>query len=75
MIALVGSAAGFIRLAERKYKIPAPELMHRLLGEEKAPPEVIGAVSFVVFALVVLMVGIYCWMKIPRAASSFNPAP
>ena len=74
-IALVGSAAGFLKLASRKYQVSYAELMHRLLSQEKAPPEVIGAVSFVVFALVVMMVGLWCYLKLPRAATSFNPAP
>jgi hypothetical protein len=51
------------------------ELIHKLLSEEKAPPEVIGAVSFVIFAIALLMLAGWCWWFLPRAPQTFSPNP
>ena len=73
--ALVGGAYGSFRVAVARYHMSHLELIHKLLSEEKAPPEVIGAVSFVIFALALLMLAGWCWWFLPRAPQTFSPNP
>ncbi len=72
---LVGGAYGSLQLAVRKYSQSHLQLLHKLVSEEKAPPEVVGAVSFVTFALAIVLLAGWCYWMLPRAAATFNPNP
>lgn len=74
-MALIGGAYGSLRLATVKYDRPYFALLLDLISEEKAKPEVVGAVSFVTFGLAVLMVAGWCWLFLPRAPQTFSPNP
>ena len=50
-------------------------LLHQLVTEEKAPAEAVGAVSFVVFGLSVLLLWGWCWWNLPRDPKTFNANP
>ena len=51
------------------------QLWSELIGEERAPPEVLGAVSFTVFATSVVLLYLWCLWTLPRSPQTFNPNP
>jgi hypothetical protein len=73
--AMFGGAYTSLRYAVAKHRMSHLELLHELVGEEKAKPEVVGAVSFLVFGLAVFMVAVWCWWFLPRAPQTFNQNP
>lgn len=72
---LVGGAYGSLKYATLRYHVGYGELLHKLIGEDKAPPEVVGAVSFFIFALALMMLAGWCWWNLPRAPQTFSPNP
>ena len=73
---LVAGAYGWLKVAAyRNPGVAKWELLHRLVTEEKAPPEVVGGASMLVFALSVLLLAGWCWWTLPRAPQGFNPNP
>jgi hypothetical protein len=74
-LVLFGSAYGSLRFAVARYQKSHLDLLVKLVSEEQAPPEVVGALSFIIFGITVLMLFGYCWFKLPRAANTFNPNP
>ncbi|MGL6073008.1 MAG: hypothetical protein ACRC8S_02480 [Fimbriiglobus sp.] len=75
-LTLIGGAYGSLRIAAlRNPGTTQLQLLHKLVSEEKAPAEVVGAMSLVVFAASILLLFGYCWLKLPRAAQTFNPNP
>jgi hypothetical protein len=51
------------------------ELLSALFTKQAAEPQAVGAVSFVVFALAVLLLWAWCWWNLPRDPKTFNPNP
>lgn len=51
------------------------ELLTALFTKQAAEPQAVGAVSFVVFALAVLLLWGWCWWHLPRDPKTFNPNP
>jgi hypothetical protein len=74
-LTLFGGAYGSLRFASAKHKETYLELLHDLVGREQAKPEVIGAVSFIVFGLAIALLYFWCWWTLPRAPQTFNPNP
>ncbi len=74
-VALIGGAYTSLKYATLKHHETYFELLYDLLGKEKAKPEVVGAVSFIVFGLAVTMTYLWCWWFLPRAPQTFNPNP
>lgn len=75
-LTLIGAAYGSLRFARiRNPGLTQVELLQRLVTEEKAPAEVVGGMSLLVFALTVLMLYGWCWWNLPRAPQGFNPNP
>lgn len=77
-VALIGGAYGSLRIAAFKYGDKGEtqlSLLHKLLSEEKAPPEIVGGLSLLTFGLAVLMTFAWCWLFLPRAPQTFNPNP
>lgn len=72
---LIGGAYTSLTLAHRKYHLEFGELLRKLVSEEKAPPEVVGAVSFVIFAAAIMLLASWCWMRLPRGPGTFSPNP
>ena len=72
---LMGGAYTALLAATRKYQESHLELLLDLVRQEKAKPEVVGAVSFVTFGLAVVMLAGWCWWFLPRAPQTFNPNP
>ncbi len=74
-LALIGGAYTSLKYATLKHQETYLELVYDLVGKEKAKPEVVGAVSFIVFGLAVTMTYLWCWWFLPRAPQTFNPNP
>lgn len=70
--ALLLSAGALLQRAETKYDVSVPELLRKLVREEKAPPEVIGAMSFALFAVTMALVYVWCRQFLPRAPETFS---
>lgn len=51
------------------------ELLHALVSQEKAVPQAVGAVSFVVFGLAVLILWVWCVWRLPRDPRTFSQNP
>lgn len=51
------------------------ELLRALVSQEKAVPQAVGAVSFVVFGLAVLMLWVWCVWRLPRDPRTFSQNP
>ena len=68
---LVVVAAALTHRASLKYHADVPELLEKLVREEKAPAEVIGAVSCVLFALALVLVYVWCRQFLPRDPRTF----
>jgi hypothetical protein len=73
--ALIGGMYGLLRFAVAKYQKGYAELLQKLITEEKAPPEVMGALTFVTIGAAVLMLAAWCWWFLPRAPQTFSPNP
>jgi hypothetical protein len=74
-MALIAGSYSSLQMAARKYQKGHLALLHDLVGEEKAKPEVIGAVTLIIFGLAVLLTFIWCWWFIPRGPQTFNANP
>ena len=74
-VTLIGGAYASLQYAVRRYQVGHLELLRDLVREEKAKPEIIGAVSFLIFALAILMLVFWCWYYLPRAPQTFSPNP
>ena len=73
---LVAGAYGWLRVAAlRNPGSTQFELLHRLVTEEKAPPEVVGGASMLVFAGSIVLLAGWCWWTLPRAPQTFNANP
>ena len=64
-----------LRYAAYRHGESQLELLADLIGKERAKPEVVGAVSFIVFGLAILMTFGWCWWSLPRAPQTFNTNP
>lgn len=51
------------------------ELLRALVSQEKAVPQAVGAVSFAVFGLSILMLWVWCVWRLPRDPRTFSPNP
>ena len=51
------------------------EVLRALVNQEKAIPQAVGAMSFVVFGCTVLMLWAYCVWKLPRDPRTFSANP
>lgn len=74
-MALVGGAYTSIKYASNKHQETPLELLTDLVSKEKAKPEVVGAVSFIIFGMAVMMTFLWCWGFLPRAPQTFNRNP
>jgi hypothetical protein len=50
-------------------------LLHALVSQEKAVPQAIGAVSFAVFAFALLLLWVWCCLRLPRDPRTFSQNP
>jgi hypothetical protein len=74
-ITLAAGAYSTLLVATRKYQQSHAELLLKLINQEKANPEVVGGLSFVIFAAALLMLYVWCWWYLPRAPQTFNANP
>lgn len=83
-VGLFGSAYGLlvkgVYSANEHLEAGAPrvsqfDLLRQLVSDEKARPEVVGAVSFVVFGLSLLLLWFWCYWRLPRDPRTFSPNP
>lgn len=74
-MAMFGGAFTSLRVAALRHQEGKLELLIDLIGQEKAKPEVVGAISFLIFGLAVMMTYLWCWVFIPRSPQTFNPNP
>lgn len=72
---LVGGAATSLHYATNKYDKPHLELLGKLVSEEKAPPEVMAALTFAAIGAAVFTLAVWCWWFLPRAPQTFSPNP
>lgn len=70
---LLVAAGGFLERAALKYQTASVALLRSLVRTEGAKPEVIGAVSFALLALTLVVLYGYCRWFHPRDPSSFSP--
>jgi len=75
-LTMLGAAYGSLRMAALKSPDHSQiELVKKLVTEEKAPPEVVGAMSFVTFAASIMLLAGWCWWTLPRAPQTFSANP
>ena len=72
---LIGGAYSSLRYAKARHQEPMLDLLHDLIGKEKAKPEVVGAVSLITFGLAILLTWLWCWLFLPRSPLTFSPNP
>lgn len=81
---LFGSAYGLLvkgvyaaneNLAPGAPHVSQVDLLRQLVSNEKARPEVVGTVSFVVFGLALLMLWFWCYWRLPRDPRTFSQNP
>jgi hypothetical protein len=72
---LFGMAYSLLLRAEYRTGLSQFQLLRQLVSEEKAQSEVVGGVSFVVFALSVLLLWVWCWWNLPRDPATFSSNP
>jgi hypothetical protein len=72
---LFAGAYSLLARAVFKYRNSHSELLAQLVNEEKAQAEVVGAMSFVVFAVTMLMLYLWCWWNLPRHPRTFSTNP
>jgi hypothetical protein len=74
-LVLVAGAYSLLARAVLKYHNSHANLLAQLVNEEKAQSEVVGAMSFVVFAATLLMLYAWCWWNLPRHPRTFSTNP
>ncbi len=72
---LLGAAYSLLLRGVWKYQSNHLDLMMQLVNEEKAKTEVVGAMSFACFALVLLLLFAWCWWNLPRDPRTFSANP
>jgi hypothetical protein len=72
---LFGGAYSSLRFARVKHHAGMLDLLHDLVGKEQAKPEVVGAVSLLIFGLAILMTWLWCWLFLPRSPLTFSANP
>ncbi len=72
---LFGGSYTSFKIASRRYHESYGELWHKLLSEDHAPPEVVGAISLAMLAASLLLLAGYCHWSLPRAPSTFRLDP
>ena len=75
-LTMLGGAYGSLRIAALRTPDRSQlELLKKLVTEEKAPAEVVGAMSMVTFAVAIMMLACWCWWTLPRAPQTFSANP
>jgi hypothetical protein len=74
-VGLIGSAYSLLVQGSFHTGQSQGDILRALVSQEKAVPQAVGAVSFVVFALAVLLLWLWCWWNLPRDPKTFNPNP
>jgi hypothetical protein len=74
-LGMFGIAYTLILKAVWKYHESHVDLLRQLVNEEKAKSEVVGAVSFVIFGISVLLLYVWCYWNLPRDPKTFSPNP
>lgn len=67
-------AAGLLHRGSLRYTTAPEELLVSLVREERAKPEVVGCVSFALFATSMAALYFWCRWLYPRDPSTFSPA-
>lgn len=83
-VGLFGSAYGLLvkgvyaaneHLQPGEPRVSQYDLLRQLVSDEKARPEVVGAVAFVVFGLALLLLWFWCYWRLPRDPRTFSQNP
>ena len=74
-VGLLGAAYSLLLRGVWRYQSTHHELLMQLFNEEKAKPEVVGAVSFTCFALAIFMLFLWTWWNLPRDPRTFSANP
>jgi hypothetical protein len=72
---LFAGAYSLLARAVFKYHNSHTHLLSQLVNEEKAQSEVVGAMSFAVFGLTLMLLYLWCWWNLPRHPRTFNTNP
>ena len=72
---LLGVAYSLLLRGVWRYQAGHLDLLQQLVNEEKAKPEVVGAMSFACFATVLLLLFLWCWWNLPRDPRTFSANP
>jgi hypothetical protein len=72
---MVGGAYSSLRFASAKHQETTLELLHDLIGKERAKSEVVGAVSLLTFGAAITLTWLWCWLFLPRSPLTFSPNP
>lgn len=70
--ALMLSSGALLQRAEMKYDQTFAQLLEKLVREERAAPETIGAMSFCVFAVTTALLFLWCRQFLPRDPETFS---
>lgn len=74
-LTLVLAGYGLLARATWKHHTTYTDLLHKLLSEEKAVPEVIVGLGLALFATAVLLLYVWCWWFMPRDPKTFSSNP
>lgn len=74
-VGLFGSAYTLLLQAAYHTGQTQLDLLHALVSQEKAVPQVVGSVSCVVFGLALLLLWVWCYWKLPRDPRTFSQNP
>lgn len=74
-VTLIGGSYTALHFGTHKYDMTYADLAAKLIREEKAPPEVMGALSFLTLGVAVMMLAVWCWWFLPRSPQTFSPNP
>lgn len=74
-LALLTAGYGLVTRAKWKQQTSYGDILHRLLSEERAVPEVVVGIGLIIFALAVLLLYAWCRWYLPRDPRSFSSNP
>lgn len=74
-LALLMSGYGLLARATWKHHLSYSELLHKLLSEERAVPEVVVGMGLAIFSVAVLLLYGWCWWFLPRDPNTFSSNP
>lgn len=74
-LTLVLAGYGLLTRARWKHQTTYTDLLHKLLQEERAVPEVVIGLGLAIFAVAIVLLYVWCWWFMPRDPKTFSSNP